>query len=1566
MHNTSTSVSTAILAGSRKFSAKLEINGNLITVIKSIKLSRGIISGDTISIGGTVSANAEVIIGKVTEELENEEACLYFSIAGADIPMGKFIVTSAVSKGELTTLTMSDVLSAKAEKVYVSNLSYPARTIDVVNEICNMLGISFTGEIENLTINEKPQGYTMREMIGFIACKHGKNAVINRAGYLELKWFENIGYELNKDYINEPELAENDITVNSLKVTLKDNSVLSKGSGSAEISVSNPFMIQTDMDTAFNVVSGFTYKSADITMLLGDPRLDPWDIVELDDIKIPCMNIELEYDGGIKAVVKSMGKGETEQSLDYQGPVTKQMERYYAELVLINQAMINKLDVEQANITYATIASLEATNAVVSGKLNANELEAKVAEVGYLKADTAIATYATITDLSTVNTTVSGRLDAAEADIGTLSARLTNTNTLIFGSATGSTIQTSFSNSVIAQLGDAQIRNAMIDSVSFNKITGIDINTTNLNIHSNDGKSSWRDNTIQISDANGLRVQIGKDAQNDYNLYVWDASGNLMFDALGLTEDGINRQIIDNNSVKNNAGIGFQKIDIDSFFTTVNADNSHTLNSSRIYVDDEAQTLDVSFRSMTTRVNSAVITANTAKNAVDTLEIGGRNLIIIKDLKKAYIDHEDGTEVSSNGYYVSDYITVEGSTDYCLQLWKDNTDRYWHGIYFYDENKEYITNEYISAWSEDKHAVHIITVPDGSAYARISYTKDYEKAKFEKGNKATDYTKAQEDTDRDIESLSETVTSQGTSVSVIQGQISSKIWQQDITTAVAGIDVGGANLYADSKKSTGYVDDANGQLTDNAGYYASDYINVDGETEYCLQLWKSDDSRYWYGAHFYDSNKDYITADYISNYSSDRHVTEKMTTPSDAAYVRISFRTLYERIKLEKGNIATDYSAADEDVHAQYTALSTRSSTLEQDLNGFKATVANTYATISDMGTLSSRVSTAEAKITDEAIINTVSSSLVIGSANLLVSSTAESGYINDADGEVAASSGFYVSDYVTVEGSADYCLQLWKDNTDRYWYGVHFYDSGKNYISNGYISKYSTGKHVTEKFSTPSGAAYARISYGKLYARIKFEKGSVATDYSQADDDVVATSSQTAVTQLKNSISITASTVNKSAGIVISVANEQAATGTIDLSGLVGFSDLSTSGSTTIHGGNVITNTITADKLNVTDLSAIGATIGSWNINSSAIYKDYGDYRVYIQAPSASNTWVYSTQKKTAGGGYNGTYYVRADGYMYCSNAHIGGNSEISGTITTSNITANGGTIGSWNISPSGSLYTDYLKTHAAGSSRYRIYQQGYNTDTDLDTWAYSSQHWSYDSSGDEVSGGIPLWYITYGGDIYTAEGLITCGGKVSCSGSVYPHIYGNGTVLTLGWVDNASNYGIVLQNGCFRPNYDNYYTLGGSSWKWSAVYASTGSIITSDKNEKNTISQLDRDRMKDFVLGLVPSSFKYNINTSDRLHYGFIAQDVEELLQKLDIDSKDFAGFIKSPKTKVVNEITLEEEIIPDEYTYALRYDEFIAPLVAVIQEHEERIRGLASDLLKANAMIECLVNNQKNLII
>ena len=85
----------------------------------------------------------------------------------------------------------------------------------------------------------------------------------------------------------------------------------------------------------------------------------------------------------------------------------------------------------------------------------------------------------------------------------------------------------------------------------------------------------------------------------------------------------------------------------------------------------------------------------------------------------------------------------------------------------------------------------------------------------------------------------------------------------------------------------------------------------------------------------------------------------------------------------------------------------------------------------------------------------------------------------------------------------------------------------------------------------------------------------------------------------------------------------------------------------------------------------------------------------------------------------------------------------------------------------------------------------------------------------------------------------------------------------------------------------------------------------------------------MDDFFDGLRPASYKMLHGTSGRTHYGMIAQDVEELMQVLGMDSKDFAGFVKSEKN--------------EETYYGLRYGEFIALCIDQIQRLKKRVKAL-----------------------
>ncbi|MTK22219.1 hypothetical protein GMA92_12435, partial [Turicibacter sanguinis] len=110
------------------------------------------------------------------------------------------------------------------------------------------------------------------------------------------------------------------------------------------------------------------------------------------------------------------------------------------------------------------------------------------------------------------------------------------------------------------------------------------------------------DNTIQIRDANRVRVQIGKDASNDYSMSVWDPSGKLMFDARGLKADAIKEGIIRNDMISTNANIDGSKLNISSVVSEIN-EGSTTLKASKVQFDGIAQTLEVAFNLLKTQAD---------------------------------------------------------------------------------------------------------------------------------------------------------------------------------------------------------------------------------------------------------------------------------------------------------------------------------------------------------------------------------------------------------------------------------------------------------------------------------------------------------------------------------------------------------------------------------------------------------------------------------------------------------------------------------------------------------------------------------------------------------------------------------------------------------------------------------------------------------------------------------------------------------------------------------------------------------------------------------------------------
>lgn len=214
----------------------------------------------------------------------------------------------------------------------------------------------------------------------------------------------------------------------------------------------------------------------------------------------------------------------------------------------------------------------------------------------------------------------------------------------------------------------------------------------------------------------------------------------------------------------------------------------------------------------------------------------------------------------------------------------------------------------------------------------------------------------------------------------------------------------------------------------------------------------------------------------------------------------------------------------------------------------------------------------------------------------------------------------------------------------------------------------------------------------------------------------------------------------------------------------------------------------------------------------------------------------------------------------------------------------------------------------------------------------------------------------------------------RIYLRGTSYAYIQSSGQQTVHLAASNESDYrmclGVVDNTWTVCPSKDHMLQLGTANYRWGQIYSSNASIYTSDRNQKKDIEDLS-ENSRDFIMNLKPVSYKMKDGTSGRTHYGFIAQDVEETLEGLNMTAMDFAGFCKDQKTKpvMIKEKVLDndgketdEEIeressepIEGEYVYGLRYEEFIAPLIKTVQLQQKEIDELKKEveLLKKGSM-------------
>jgi hypothetical protein len=160
--------------------------------------------------------------------------------------------------------------------------------------------------------------------------------------------------------------------------------------------------------------------------------------------------------------------------------------------------------------------------------------------------------------------------------------------------------------------------------------------------------------------------------------------------------------------------------------------------------------------------------------------------------------------------------------------------------------------------------------------------------------------------------------------------------------------------------------------------------------------------------------------------------------------------------------------------------------------------------------------------------------------------------------------------------------------------------------------------------------------------------------------------------------------------------------------------------------------------------------------------------------------------------------------------------------------------------------------------------------------------------------------------------------------SGSI---IFGRGDTA-LGFNDALDAVYPMDTNG---TNRDNAIDLGRSSVRFNDIYATNGTIQTSDRNEKQDIEALSdaEQRVAVACKGLL-RKFRWKSAVEEkgddaRIHFGIIAQDLQAAFEAEGLDAGRYAMFISSTWT--------DEETGEERSRMGVRYSELLAFIIAAI---------------------------------
>lgn len=622
------------------------------------------------------------------------------------------------------------------------------------------------------------------------------------------------------------------------------------------------------------------------------------------------------------------------------------------------------------------------------GELKVNKLDVDVANIKFTEINKAIINKADIVQLNAVSV----KVKVLEGD----SASFKN---VLAGNITADNIQTKFLQTLQGWMLEGSIGNAQISDLNANKIRSGTVDTSLVTVAGPGGRLQISGNKLQVFDSKSgklyERIMLGIDNNNNSSLVLRGADGNTVL----ITQDGLTKAGFTDgyNKLENNS-LDSSKLDINSVVRRING-STEKIESTVIQVGNK--TLNVLLQEQN----------NTITEHEKTLETHSSKILANENSINLKVDTQT---------YSQDKTTINSSIATTLRDSKAYADT---------KKNEAISTASADATTKSNNAKNAaINTAATDATTKANAAKDTAIAEAQKkADKALADSKLY--INQEIKTVNSNLSKATSDISVLKGQIALKVEQSDIDKTVTtvknelvakvdGIEIGGRNLFKNTQSCKNWDASSNEgnkiffDSTRNINYlkvycsntntwvsYIGQNILAEANVTYAVSFLarKNTDTNVILSSRFDRDDAVYAADDLIID-SSEWKRYSLFVTSKKAIRNPFRFYVKYANgvatsestaidialVKFEKGNKATDWTPAPEDVDQAIADVIT---TTDTKISKAKADIKIETDKIDlNVSNLTTKTSTIETQLGDKATkaeVKTVSDKAASIEANL-------------------------------------------------------------------------------------------------------------------------------------------------------------------------------------------------------------------------------------------------------------------------------------------------------------------------------------------------------------------------------------------------------------------------------------------------------------------------------------------------------------------------------------------------------------------------------------------------------